>query len=59
VTTVTQIDFVILSYIAVGVGVAGLALYVWINLRRQVRLLAALERRGLSRRRSPQQEPNQ
>jgi len=55
----TQIDFVILSYIAVGIGIAGLALYVWTNLRRQVRLLAALEQRGLARRRPTRKDDSQ
>ncbi|MFV2092998.1 MAG: hypothetical protein ACC634_07935 [Hyphomicrobiales bacterium] len=55
----TQVDFVIWSYSAVGIGVAGLALYIWVNLRRQVRLLATLEKRGLSRRRPTHQEVNQ
>ena len=47
----THFEFVAWSYGAVGIGVAGLALYVWANLRRQSRLLADLEQKGLSRRR--------
>ncbi|VAV99868.1 hypothetical protein MNBD_ALPHA04-570 [hydrothermal vent metagenome] len=47
----THFEFVALSYGVVGIGIAGLAFYIWANLRRQLRHLAELEKQGLSRRR--------
>jgi heme exporter protein D len=47
--------FIIISYAAVFVGVAGLILWVWGDERAQTRRLSDLERRGM-RRRSSQQE---
>ncbi len=47
--------FIWISYAAVTVGVTGLTLWVWSDERAQRRRLADLERRGM-RRRSSQQE---
>lgn len=55
----THFEFVAWSYGVVTIGVLGLALYVWFNLRRQTRLLADLEKRGLSRRRPAREATGQ
>ena len=47
----THIEYIAWSYAAVAIGVLGLGLYIWLDLRRQTKHLADLEQRGLSRRR--------
>lgn len=47
----THFDYIAWSYGAVFIGIVGLTLYIWSDLRRQTKRLADLEKQGLSRRR--------
>ena len=48
----THADFIALAYGFVAVGVVGLVIYIWADLRRQSRQLAELEAKGTARRRA-------